>query len=165
MKNIVILCASNNNNLKLSEKIKDAFLEKNASVELVDLTMVELPVYTPRQEKISTPENATTLADQLSKSDALVVVAPEYNGGVPPVLTNAISWVSRCGGKDWRRCFNGKKAIIATHSGSGGMHVLMSMRMQLSYLGMNVLGRQIHTHYNKELNLETLNDVIEQVLN
>ena len=29
---------------------------------------------------------------------------------------------------------------------------MAAMRIQFSYIGMNVLGRQIHTHYKKELN-------------
>lgn len=164
MKKIAILVASDNNNLKLANKIQDAFIKKNTSVELIDLTQVTLPVYSSKTEKESTPEDALKLVEKLNTAQIIVCVAPEYNGGIPPLLTNAICWVSRSGDKDWRRCFNYKKALIATHSGSGGMHVLMAMRMQLSYLGMNVLGRQIHTHYNKELKLDDLNTIVEQAL-
>lgn len=165
MKKIAILVASSNNNLKLGNIIKDAIVAKGASVDLIDLTMVELPVYTSREEKKEIPKNAIMLAQKLDDVDAIITVAPEYNGGVPPVLINAISWVSRSGDKDWRKCFNGKKAVVATHSGSGGIHVLMAMRMQLSYLGMNVLGRQLHTHYQKELSMDALTDVVDQILN
>lgn len=165
MNNVLIFAASNNNNLKLAQKIKSAFEDKSVNVDLVDLTQLTLPVYTSVEEKNGIPEGATYLLKLLSNASTLITVAPEYNGGIPPVLTNAISWISRSGDKDWRKAFNGKKAVVATHSGSGGMHVLMAMRMQLSYLGMNVLGRQIQTHYTKELSEETLDNIIEQILN
>jgi NAD(P)H-dependent FMN reductase len=93
----------------------------------------------------------------------MIFISPEYNGSTPPVFTNSLAWVSRTG-KEWRGIFNRKTAVIATHSGSGGAHVLMSMRLQLSYLGMNVLGRQILTHYTKELNQETLMDILDQLI-
>ena len=48
-----------------------------------------------------------------NKAESFVFVSPEYNGGVPPALTNIIAWVSRLGGKDWRKSFNGKAAALA----------------------------------------------------
>ena len=56
------------------------------------------------------------------------------------------------------------KAVVATHSGGGGSHVLMHMRMQLSFIGMNVVGREILTNYNKPVNSESLTAVVDQLL-
>jgi hypothetical protein len=53
--------------------------------------------------------------------------------------------------------------LIATHSGGGGSHVLMNMRIQLSLLGVNVMGRQILTHKTKDLNHESMVAVLEQL--
>ena len=66
-------------------------------------------------------------------------------------------------GEDWRDVFNGKSALIATHSGGGGAHVLMAMRHQLSYVGMNVLGRQLLTNYGKQLNDESAIECIKML--
>ena len=93
----------------------------------------------------------------------MVVVAPEYNGGVPPVLISFIAWLS-VGEKDCRACFNEKPGLMATHSGSGGAHLFAALRIQLSYIGMNVLGRTIHTHYQKELKPETLSNTVSQLI-
>ena len=45
-----------------------------------------------------------TLKKQLEAGDAWFVFAPEYNGSYPPVLNNAIAWLSR-EGDDFRRLF------------------------------------------------------------
>jgi chromate reductase len=164
MKKIIILAGSNNNNLKLANEFAKSIGAQGATAEVVNLAEVSLPVYSPLEEKKGIPENIKPYVAKMDEAYAMVMVAPEYNGGVPPLLTNFISWISRSGEEDWRQCFNGKKVAIGTHSGSGGLHCLMAMRVQLSYLGMNVLGRQIHTHYKKELNQESLNSVVEQLL-
>lgn len=164
MKKIVVLAASNNNNLNLAKEIEAEVKTQGAQPEVVDLTSIELPVYTPRLEEQGAPQEILKYVDLLADADGMAIVAPEYNGGIPPVLTNFIAWISRSGNEDWRQCFNGKKAIIGTHSGSGGLHLLMGLRMQLSYIGVDVIGRQLHTHYKKELNKESLTSVVGQLL-
>lgn len=164
MEKIVVLAASNNNNLKLAKEVEAELKTQGAQAELVDLTSIDLPVYTPRLEENGAPKEILKYVTMLTEAEGLAVVAPEYNGGIPPVLTNFIAWISRSGNEDWRQCFNGKKAIIGTHSGSGGLHLLMGLRMQLSYIGVNVIGRQLHTHYKKELNKESLSSVVAQLL-
>ncbi|MFH8786923.1 NADPH-dependent FMN reductase [Streptomyces roseoverticillatus] len=43
----------------------------------------------------SVPEAAAELREAVARADALLLVAPEYNGTMPAVLKNAIDWVSR----------------------------------------------------------------------
>lgn len=164
MKKIIILAGSNNNNLKLSNAVLDEVLKQGASGEVIDLTTLKLPVYTATEEKNGIPAEIKQYVEKLSQADAMVAIAPEYNGGIPPVVTNFISWISRAGSEDWRACFNGKKIALGTHSGSGGMQLLNAMRMQFSYLGMIVVGRQLLTHYQKELNPDSLKEVVGHLL-
>ena len=161
MKNMTILIASQGKNAELGNKIKQV-AEKMFKCDLVDLVDLDLPLYSELEEEKGIPNKAKNLSKSLEKSDCLIVIAPEYNGSVPPSLNNAICWISRSG-KSWRDAFNGKSTLIATHSGGGGHHVLMAMRQQLSFLGANVLGRQLLTNYNKELNEESLNQCLEQM--
>ena len=119
-------------------------------------------MYSEVEEEKGIPQKAKELSDSLSNSEGLIFIAPEYNGSVPPCLNNAICWISRSG-KNWREAFNGKTTLIATLSGGGGHHVLMAMRQQLSFLGANVLGRQLLTNYNKELNVDSLNECLAQM--
>lgn len=162
--NISIIAASNNNNLKLAHKLQEIAQEMGQTTRLLNLVEQGLPLYTPKeQEENGIPEQVKELANILIDTDAMIFVAPEYNGGIPPVLTNAIAWLS-VSGDDWRACFNGKSAMIATHSGGGGSHVLLAMRSQLSYIGMNVVGRQIITNFNKNLNIDSAKEVINQLI-
>lgn len=161
---IAILSASDNNNLQLAQKLSEIAQGLGETTEVIDLVDADLPLYTPKnEEKDGIPENAKKLAQILINSHAIIFVAPEYNGSFPPTFNNTIAWVSRIG-DDWRLCFNGKPAAIATHSGGGGQYALLAMRSQLSYIGMNVIGRQILTNFNKPLNPDTAKDVIRQLI-
>jgi chromate reductase len=43
------------------------------------------------------PSGVTALKEAIRAADALLIATPEYNGGVPGVLKNAIDWASRVG--------------------------------------------------------------------
>ncbi len=161
---ISILVASNNKNLALARQLEQIAQEMGANTKLIDLVEEDLPIYTPKnQGKLGIPEKVQQLSEILTHSEGMIFVAPEYNGGIPPTLNSAIAWLS-VSSDDWRSCFNGKPAVIATHSGGGGQYVLLAMRSQLSYIGMNVIGRQIITNGQKELNLDSAREVIKQLV-
>ncbi|RLA62621.1 MAG: NADPH-dependent oxidoreductase [Epsilonproteobacteria bacterium] len=159
---VSILVSSQGKNLELAKKFLEYFSEKKEKADILDLVALDLPLYSALTEG-KLPDRVQDLTKKLVNSKAIIFVAPEYNGSVPPVLNNAIAWVSRTG-DDWRHAFNGKPAAIATHSGGGGAHVLMAMRHQLSFIGMNVLGRQVLTNYGKELNTDSMAAVLDQLI-
>jgi len=164
MTNISIITASTGHNLTLATTIKTTLQQKKTSTNLLNLVDENLPLYTPTfQKEHGIPKQVLALTTQLLNTKAFIFVAPEYNGGIPPTLVNLIAWVS-VSTENWRDCFNGKIAAIATHSGSGGVMVLAAMRQQLSYIGLTVLGRQLHTNYAKPLNTESLEDVLNQLI-
>ena len=94
-------------------------------------------------------------------AEGFVFCAPEYNGSIPPSLTNAIAWLSRAS-DDFRALFNGRPAGLATHSGGGGTKVMMAMRIQLAHLGANVLGREILTNRKRELSVAAAQSILDQ---
>lgn len=161
---ILILVSSQKKNMELALLFKQYLQSVGSDSDLVDLVALDLPLYSSRVENDNPPKIVIELAKKMEKAKALIFVAPEYNGSLPPVLNNSISWISRVG-VDWRESFNGKPALIATHSGGGGSQVLMAMRLQLSYLGVNVMGRQILTHKGKDLNHESMEAVLDQLKN
>lgn len=59
----------------------------------------EVPPYDADQDPPDAPEQAPepvrALRDALRAADALLIVTPEYNYGVPGVLKNALDWASR----------------------------------------------------------------------
>lgn len=158
MSEIIIVAGSNNKNMELAREFEKSFKEKNIAAKIVDLTQLDLPLYTPVEESKGIPEGIREYVELFDRAKGFVFAAPEYNGGVPPVVTNTIAWISRSD-SDWRKCFNGKPAAIASFSGGGGSQLLMALRLQLSYLGLNVLGRQVQASGRQPLDLVNLKAV------
>ena len=155
-KNIVIITASEIKNLDLAQKFLQSLESLDANVSLINLVELELPLYTSRSDaNFKGDELLKNELPLMSAANGFVFIAPEYNGSTPPVFNNFLAWLSRSS-KDWRHFLNGKPAAIATFSGGGGFNVLLSMRTQLAFIGMNVLGRQILTHSGKALDEKSL---------
>lgn len=163
-KNIVIFSASEVKNLELAESFKKCLQDQNVEATIINLVDLELPLYSSRTESLYKGEEL--LSKQLPiifQAEAFIFIAPEYNGSTPPVFNNFLAWLSRSS-KDWREYLNGKPAAIATFSGGGGFNVLLAMRTQLSFIGMNVLGRQILTHSNKALDEKSLLIITQELV-
>ena len=160
---ISIIAASNNNNLILAKAFQNEFESLKTSPHIINLVEENLPLYDPNKSKEDLPQSFSTLVKKLKGAEAFVFLAPEYNGGLPPTLTNLLAWVS-VSTKDWRECFNENPAIIGSHSGGGGSHVLMAMRLQLSFIGLNVLGRQIMVNSSRPLNPDSLKALTRQIV-
>ncbi len=163
MSKIGILVASANNNVKLAQKLSDIAKDLNVENEIINLVDLNLPLYsTVEEEKNGLPQNAKELANKILGLKAFIVVAPEYNGVMPPVLNNAMAWTSRST-EDWRDAFNEKVVGLATHSGGGGQKGLQAMRIQFQHLGANILARELLTTYEKPLNEDSAKNMILQL--
>ncbi|MCQ0090974.1 NADPH-dependent FMN reductase [Roseovarius sp. M141] len=79
----------------------------------------EVPLYDADKEaEAGLPDAVQSLQDQLAAADALLLVTPEYNNGIPGVFKNAIDWMSRGPGLD---LFVGKPvAVIGASPGGFG---------------------------------------------
>lgn len=65
-------------------------------VEFTEFREYEMPVYDgDLEEKSGMPDGGTRLVERIAKANAVVISTPEYNGGIPGALKNAIDWVSR----------------------------------------------------------------------
>lgn len=163
-KSIVIITASEVKNLELAEKFKSSLESQNCNVSIINLVDLDLPLYSTRTDnKYKGEELLKNQLPLLNAAQGYVFIAPEYNGSTPPVFNNFLAWLSRSS-KDWRNCLNGRPAAIATFSGGGGFNVLLAMRTQLAFVGMNVLGRQILTHPNKVLDEKSLLSVSQELV-
>lgn len=68
----------------------------DADVTLISLADYPLPIFNADDEKQKgIPENATKLARQIAAHQGVFIATPEYNNSPPPLLVNAIAWVSR----------------------------------------------------------------------
>ena len=142
MKQILIISATSRNNLILAKSIDKICGNLNINTALINIEEYGIPLYTPIEQDKSIPAAMDLITEQFINSAGFIICAPEYNGSIPPVLTNIISWLSVMG-EDWRLVFNGKVGLMATHSGGGGNNLLQSLRIQLNHLGMLVLPRTI----------------------
>ena len=152
MSKVVIVSASNGKNLELSSKFETLLSQREIENEILDLVSLNLPLYTPLEESRGIPGLVLDQKNLFDSASGFVFVTPEYNGGLPPVLTNLIAWISRSGDDNWRSSFNSKPAALASFSGSGGIQALVSLRTQLSYIGLNTIGRQVRATYKEALN-------------
>lgn len=164
MQKIAILLASVVKNKELAQNIQDVVNELGQESEIINLVQLQLPLYTSLlEESDGIPQKVQDLADKLLEYDAYIVVSPEYNGSMPPVLTNAIAWISRVG-DDFRAIFNQKFIALASHSGGGGLRGNDAMRSMFSYLGANVLTREVLTHYGKEYKKSTAESIVKELI-
>ena len=159
---LLICAASSGHNLTLANRLAAMAEEMGLPHQVVDLTRVDLPLYTPARDDAGRPAALDPLEAAFASSTALFFVAPEYNGSIPPTLTNAIAWLSTQT-DDFRALFTLKPTAIATHSGGGGQKVLVAMRLQLSHLGATVLGREIVTNRKKPLNDASARALLQQL--
>lgn len=164
MSMITIVAASTGKNLELAHKFEAELQALGAQTQILNVATMNLPLFHPESD--SKNDAKALLApwyDSIIGSHAFVFVAPEYNGGIPPVLTNFIAWVSRST-KDWRAAFNGKCAAIGTFSGGNGSFVLGAMRVQLSFIGLTVLGRQISATMAKPADDDSIKAIVKQLV-
>jgi NAD(P)H-dependent FMN reductase len=148
MKKICVITTSVGKNLALAESIVAHLKKHNAQVSLLNLVELNLPLYSTVAESHHKAEVLVApFKDQLD-ADGFIFVSPEYNVSTPPVFNNFLAWVSRST-KNWRDTFNSKTGMIATASAGNGLQALSIMRLQLSFIGMNIIGRQIVSTMSK----------------
>ena len=163
MADVLVLAASNGENLKLAERFAATARSQGRSAEVLDLTAVDLPLFTPRAQEKGTPAALASLQQKLMDTPRWVICAPEYNGSIPPSLTNAIAWLSVTD-DDFRSLFNGRPIAMATFSGGGGMELLVSLRIQLTHLGAQVVGRQLLSNHAKPAQDNSISDLVQRLL-
>lgn len=162
MAHMLMITATSGTNFDLATKFAEHAQSKGHETEVVDLAEMELPMFTVARSKSQDSPDVSNLIKKMTDADAWVVVAPEYNGSVPPTLNNAIAWMST----DWqqfRTMCTGKPVGLATHSGGGGAHVIMAMRQQFSFIGSDVIGRACLSGRDKDANPETIDAMIDNL--
>jgi chromate reductase len=112
----------------------------NADASLISLADYELPLYNGDLEKEQgVPENAKKLKGMMLAHEGVYIASPEYNASIPPLLKNAIDWVSRAkepAGNPYKQCVF---ALGATSNGRfGGYRGLYHLRQSLE-LGLGAL--------------------------
>ena len=121
---------------------------QGAQVTAVDLAEYDLPLYSAALEANAFPPDARRLKQMLSAQHGLLVVTPEYNGSIPPLLKNAIDWASRPTDGEAMlalSAYRGKAAAVMSASLSpfGGMRAVTHLRQILGTVQMLVIPEQV----------------------
>ena len=104
------------------------YIEENnlAKAEIVDLKEYGFPLFDERLHLQKDPSpGALDFASRIRSADGVIIVTPEYNGGYPASLKNAVDLLS----EEWRR----KPVAISTVSDGpfGGSQVITSLQFSL----------------------------------
>lgn len=83
-------------NRKLIALANAALAGKDVTVDACDFHQFDMPVYDGDIEATTgLPAGAKEFVQHLNDCEALIISTPEYNGGIPGSLKNAIDWASR----------------------------------------------------------------------
>jgi NAD(P)H-dependent FMN reductase len=104
------------------------FVEENdlATVEILDLYEYNFPLFDERLRLQKSPSDAMLdFAKRIKAADGIIIVTPEYNGGYPASLKNAVDLLY----DEWHR----KPVAISTVSEGafGGTQVITSLQFLL----------------------------------
>ena len=135
-RNAVTICGSirrGSYNEILRRYVSGKLRAAGVAVEDLDLRDYPMPIFNEDLEAEHTPEAAGILARKFAAADIVLIISPEYNSGVTPLLVNTIDWVSRQKHGQWRHAVFG---IGAVSSGKyGGVLGIQHLRDALSKLG------------------------------
>lgn len=63
------------------------------TIDIFDL--LSIPLYNGDEESHGDPDPVAAFKEAIRRADAVLMVTPEYNHGVPGVMKNAVDWASR----------------------------------------------------------------------
>ena len=117
------------------------FAPPDLTIELFDLRGV--PFYDQDLEDQGDPPEVRALKDSIASSDALLMATPEYNGGIPAPLKNAIDWASRSAEGYRKSVIYGKPVAIMGGGGRGATGAQGQLVQVLGVLGVDIVQPQV----------------------
>jgi chromate reductase, NAD(P)H dehydrogenase (quinone) len=135
-------------NARLAAVAAHQFAQAGVGVTRLSLADFPLPIYDgDLQTKSGVPKNAVNLKRLIGAHHGVLMVTPEYNASVPPLVKNAIDWVTRVQDAHETRgqVFRGRAFAIAAASESrlGGTRSLAALRLILTACHATVIPNQL----------------------
>ena len=135
-------------NAKLAAAAAYAFVQADVEVTRISLGDFPLLIYDgDLQNKSGVPKNAINLKRMIGAHHGVLIVTPEYNSSVPPLVKNTIDWVTRVQDPHETRgqVFRERAFAIAAASQSrlGGTRALAALRLILSACHATVIPNQL----------------------
>lgn len=167
-------------NAKLAMVAASEFARAGADVTRISLDDYPLPIYDgDLQAKSGVPKNAVNLKRMMGSHDGVLIVTPEYNSSVPPLVKNAIDWITRVQDPHESRgqVFRERPFAIAAASEGrlGGTRALAALRLILSACHAMVVPNQMALSFadqayddmdrlRKEADIEALKALVRQLI-
>ena len=138
---IAFICASlreGSINKQLERALIRRFKAAGAKTSSIDLGKYDMPIF---HGDLKTPPTVKKLINRLNKFDGIVVISPEYNGCLPPLLKNTIDWTSTVSTDYIKNAVWGLAS--ATPGPKSGIMCMRQMQFIFSRLGGDVLSQQV----------------------
>src|SRR4051794_2962029 len=135
-------------NVRLAATVAHELSQTGAEVRRMSLADFPLPIYDgDLQTKSGVPKNAISLKRMIGAHHGVLIVTPEYNSSIPPLVKNAIDWVTRVQDAHESRgqVFRERAFAIAAASegGLGGTRALAALRLVLTACHATVIPNQL----------------------
>jgi chromate reductase, NAD(P)H dehydrogenase (quinone) len=142
-------------NARLAAAAAYELAQAGAEVTRISLGDFPLPIYDgDLQTKSGVPKHAVNLKRMIGAHHGVLMVTPEYNSSVPPLVKNAIDWVTRVQDAHETRgqVFRERAFAIAAASESrlGGTRCLAALRLILSACQATVIPNQLALSFAAE---------------
>jgi chromate reductase len=142
-------------NARLAAAAAYEFAQADAEVTRISLGDFPLPIYDgDLQSRSGVPKNAINLKRMIGAHHGVLIVTPEYNASVPPLVKNTIDWVTRVQDPPEARgqVFRERAFAIAAASASrlGGTRALAALRLILSACQASVIPNQLGLSFAAE---------------
>jgi chromate reductase, NAD(P)H dehydrogenase (quinone) len=99
--------------------------------------LTEIPPYDEDLERLGAPASVAVLWHEISRSDAVLIATPEYNGSIPGALKNALDWASRPFATNPLR--SKRVAVVGASTGLlGAVRAQTELRKVLTVIGADV---------------------------
>ena len=135
-------------NARLAAVAAEEFVRVDVEVTRISLADFPLPIYdADLQAESGVPASAIGLKQMIASHHGILLVTPEYNASLPPLLKNTIDWVSRVQSEHETRgqVFHERAFAIASASGGrlGGTRCLAQLRLILTACRATVIPNQL----------------------
>lgn len=171
---------SGSHNVKLAMAAAYEFAQADVDVTRISLGDYPLPIYDgDLQAKSGVPKNAINLKRMIGSHHGVLIVTPEYNSSIPPLVKNTIDWITRVQDPHERRgqIFREKPFAIAAASEGrlGGTRALAALRLILSACHATVVPNQLALSFadqayddmdrlKKEADIEAMKALVTQLI-
>ncbi|KAB2337087.1 NAD(P)H-dependent oxidoreductase [Cytobacillus depressus] len=117
--------------------IASRFIAKKYGVELIDLSIGEIPLYNGEEEQYQMPA-VKALREKVANADGFILASPEYHSGMSGALKNALDFLGN-------EQFANKPValLVVAGGGKGGINALSNMRIVGRGVYANVIPRQL----------------------